>query len=329
MRHSLFCFRESELIRHKGAERESMFANTARPFIVGLGCMCIFQLSCFAQPDKVQKTVLTGVQKDLVVTLDGNSGVCMLNGAYLVPKGCELKIQEGVKLVAGNKSSLVIQGELNIEGTKDKPVIIRASGSGLGAWNGIKLINCNGQITYLHMSGAKEAIYCQDAELRVYNSTFYRNELVIRTKDGKNVQLENCHFADNKSVFDAHRCQLELDHCNIVKTKGTIMAESWGGKTVCRDCVIEKNGAGFGGYSPIEMHGCSIQGNAKFDVNNGASESGDCTGNYWGKQNTGVLIKNGGTKLTKVIGSEVNLSDFLRERPEGCGTKEYPAETLK
>lgn len=304
-------------------------SNLKRMLSIGvcLGCM-LFGVMTFAQEQK-GKTILMGVQKDIVVTLDEVKDSYVLSGEYVVPKGFELKIKEGVKLVANKKSSIVIQGTLDIQGTKEDPVVIRASGSGFGAWDGIKLMQCSGEISHAHISGAKEAIFCQHSNLRVWNSTFYRNERVLRTHEGYNVQFENCYFAENKCVFDAHMCKLELDHCSIVRTKEAIMPGSWGGKTICRDCIVEKNRLGFCGASSIEMHGCVIQDNGKFDIKNDSSSSGDCTGNWWGKRKTELLKKNGGTKLPQVIGNVVNLSDFLLERPEGCGAQDYPKETLK
>ena len=304
-------------------------SNLKRVLSIGvcLGCV-LFGVMTFAQEQKT-KMILTGVQKDTIVTLAEVKGCYILSGEYVVPEGCELKIKEGVKLVANKKSRIVIQGSIDIQGTKENPVVIRASGSGFGAWDGIKLMQCSGEMSHAHISGAKEAIFCQHSNLRVWNSTFYRNELVSRTHEGYNVQFENCYFADNKCVFNAHGCKLELDHCSIVRTKEAVMPGSWGGKTICRDCVIEKNRLGFRGASPIEMHGCVIQDNGKFDIENGSSSPADCTGNWWGKQSTEALKKSGGAKQPKVIGNVVNLSDFLLEMPEGCGAQDYPKGTLK
>ena len=276
-----------------------------------------------------KKNVLSGVQTDTVVILDDSKGVWLLTGDYVVPEGCELKIKEGVRLVASKKCAITIQGALDVQGTQEKPVVIKSAISGMGAWEGIKLMRSSAEITYLHISGAKDAIRCEGAELRVWNSTFVRNESVVSSHDGHHVQFENCFVASNKKVFNVHGCNLELDHCSFIGNKDAVMYGSWGGRTACRDCVIEKNGSGFKGASDIEMHGCAIQANGKFDIYNESGTSGDCTGNWWGSQVTTILKKNGGTKQPKVQGNFVNLSGFLTERPEECGAKDYPAEDLK
>ena len=275
------------------------------------------------------KTILNGVQTDTVVTLDDSKGTWLLTGDYVVPEGCELKIKEGVRLVVNKKCAITIQGALDVQGTQEKPVVIKPAISGMGAWEGIKLMRSSAEIAYLHISGAKDAIRCEGAELRVWNSTFVRNESVLSSHDGHHVQFENCFVASNKKVFGVHGCNLELDHCSFIGNKEAVMYASWGGKTVCRDCVIEKNGYGFKGDSEIEMHGCTIQANGKFDIYNGSGTSGDCTGNWWGSQITAILKRNGGTKQPKVQGNFVNLSGFLTEKPKDCGAKDYPAENLK
>lgn len=294
-----------------------------------------------AKPSKeivnaTKKTKLSGTQEKQFVELDRTCGECIFIGEYVIPKGCELVIREGVRVVFGLRSGLTVLGKLAVLGTDESPVILKGNGSGLNAWTGIKVARSeNVQISYAHISGAIIALSVDASSLRVANSTFYRNTQVGEIRErGGDVSFTDCMMTENVKGVHYHYSKVGFEHCSFQDNKEYAITGSYYGDIVLEGCVIVRNGFGIqdGGYEgTLQAHNCTICDNRKFDVSNSSSVPADLTKNWWGKKNLALLQRTSGSgvRLPKVKGQFANIAEFLTEVPADCGARGCPSKTLK
>lgn len=275
-------------------------------------------------------SVMTGSQSEELLILGPNSSY-KIKDKFIVSKGKTLEINEGVTMIFGAGSSIVVEGTLKVEGSVSAPVVFKSSSSGLSAWDGIKIFGHNGSvITYACFSGAKCAITLSKGGVDVSNSTFFRNEQAISTDGHYNPAstFTDCYFANNLRCATYHFAALNFVDCTIENNTEKGVWGDYYGDVCLQNCIVRKNGLGIrdGGYDgSAKAHGCIICDNREFDVECRSSKSGEFSGNYWGKATTAILkAKGDGAKLSKVKGNQVDVSDFLLAEPKDCGAKSYP-----
>lgn len=293
----------------------------------------------FGSPVKLVKPEdlrLTGTQKEMSRTLDYRQAPYIISGCYIIPKGAEMDVAEGVKLVFEKGASMTVEGRLLINGTLANPVVLKGKTSGRSAWMGIKFFGDGGSIIdYAHISGAEEAIHLSESVVRISNTTLYRNTRAIQLTNSraKPSPIENCMICDNEDGIHFSFSTVVLENSTVTGNAREGLVGDYYGDTRCERCVITKNGKGIddGGYSAnIRARNCIIEGNDEYNVSCRSTNAGDFRENYWGRNATTRLIQRGdGIQLPGIKGNRVDIADFLREPPSPCGAKDYPPLNTK
>jgi len=178
-------------------------------------------------------------------SLDDNN-LALLAGKYvldrdmIMPRGLTINIQKGVKISMGKNKSIISYSPLNINGTRNNPVVIKALNKNkpFGVVGIVGEYDFRCKTDWLELSGGSEkyingvffsgglSIYHSDVEMR--NTTIHNNN----ADDGLNVKygnivIDNCNFSNN--LVD----QVDLDFCTgVVKNsvfKTTIKNENGDG----------------------------------------------------------------------------------------------------
>ena len=66
-----------------------------------------------------------------------------MNSEYIIPKGYELVVGEGVTLVFADNIGMSVSGgaKLTVSGSSGRPATFRGKRSGVGVWTGIRMEN--------------------------------------------------------------------------------------------------------------------------------------------------------------------------------------------
>ena len=178
-----------------------------------------------------------------------NEGKYILNDNLIIPYGQSLTINPGVKISIQDNKSILVYGDLFINGTLEKPVQINnlknrfgtfaALGNGLSEVK-IKFLNLSGGseaiINGVHYSGALSLYFHKNVSIN--GSNIYSNF----ADDGLNIKNSNISLINN--VFELNTAdQVDLDNCVGEINNNQFVQSSLEGNFEFND-VVDKNGDG-------------------------------------------------------------------------------------
>ncbi len=208
-----------------------------------------------------EPVVLSGeLKKDTVL-----SGIYVVKGDFLVPKGLQLTITPETIIMFDEASSFVIRGKLNSEGN-GSPVEFVPFGD--KRWKGLIIDNGSAAMRYFHLKGADTAILAVNSEGTIENGIITGCGTGISISGIPSVAVKNCTISGNITG-------IELQRTDTVIAKNSIFQN--------KDGVIVK---GFSG---------EIKDNNIFDNDKNISSSADIriAANYLGSVNTDEMKING------------------------------------
>lgn len=277
-------------------------------------------------------TVLTGTQEEQVVTLIALPRPYIIRGDYYVPRGKELVIGAGARFVAEKDAAISVSGTLVINGTREKPVVFRAQGTGRSDWKGIILQQSErAEVRFANVSGAAVAVYVHACEPTLYGCLLSGNTIGVKTwwNGKKSVSIENCTIAENREDgLYLHDTKIAISSCTIRSNKGCGVRALDGEPQIERAVIADNSQGGVcGGGKNAGAHHSVIHKNGKYDVMNEGIDDWDFSGNWWGESATKFLISKGDTANLPNIHDghdeqgkgKVRLHGFLREMPKDCG----------
>lgn len=154
-------------------------------------------------------------------TLTIPKGVYFVSNTIVLPKGIDVCVEAGVTIQLASDISIIGNGSFEVRGTRERPVVIRASNPqkpfGTVAFVGNRTSRCS--ISYLNISGGNEA-YLQGVHYSG-SLSLYKHEFVHidhceisdgYADDGLNVKYTNVSIKDSTFVRNAAD-QVDLDHC--------------------------------------------------------------------------------------------------------------------
>ncbi|PLX18136.1 MAG: hypothetical protein C0601_05590 [Candidatus Muiribacterium halophilum] len=151
----------------------------------------------------------------------------------IIPSGYDLLIEKGVKLNLYPDVNIIVYGALNIKGTKEEPVEIKAKYSDR-PFGTVASINSrkDSEVSYLNISGGNETNYggiffsgqfCYYwSDVKISNSKFLHanadDSLNIKNSD---VNVSYCLFKDNSSdAFDGDFITGNVENCDLISNNG-------------------------------------------------------------------------------------------------------------
>jgi hypothetical protein len=205
-------------------------------------------------PAKISKdTVLNAVKSPYLV-----------EGALVVLPGARLTVEPGT-VVWFRKLGLIVQGELQINGTEAEPVRFASLGS--NHWKGI---------FFDKSQTVNQLQYCQisDAEFGIRSSV-------------STVNLQNCIFQDNVWGIVSEEGKIEI-HNSLVRTSDKIGIAARKSHLLVKDSVITENGSG--GFilekSKAQIEQNNILNNGNWAIKVVSSANGvKAANNWWGVDN--------------------------------------------
>ena len=139
-------------------------------------------------------------------------GFLIKTGEYIIKETIKLTgnltIEEGVKLLFAEETALIVNGNLNLKGTKDNQIYLKGINNNL--WKGIYVYEGKGN-SIINFSNFENI---RDLDLGLINLTgalnFYKSDIIIKNSKIKNIQGE-----DALNIIES---QFVIDNFKIDKT---------------------------------------------------------------------------------------------------------------
>ena len=132
---------------------------------------------------------------------------------YVVPSDTQLVIEPGVEVRARRGVRLIVEGQLNVEGTRDEPVLFTVPTSEEERWGGIALRSTDrshyNTISGAIVDGAVTGLEVENANVEVSDSTLHSNLTGIRflnPRDG--VSVTGSVFENNRLAITGYTRRL-------------------------------------------------------------------------------------------------------------------------
>ena len=277
--------------------------------------------------------ILSGKQVDSFVELN-DGGTYNVNSEYIIPKGYELVVGEGVTLVFADNIGMSVSGgaKLTVSGSSGRPATFRGKRSGVGVWTGIRMEN--------------------KAKVEICGAVITGAKIGLKSAWGSSAVVRRSLFAQNEEGVCFWENNGQMEDCVLTKNSKD-GAQVHYGPSIFNHCTISENGKGIGGWGSARLISCRLVGNLEngIDCSNGKSTATECIiennrgfdvvcpggvwdfgKNYWGAAATRRLSQQGASANLSKIKDKldghgegiVDLTGFLVMPPEDCGARDYP-----
>jgi formylglycine-generating enzyme required for sulfatase activity len=265
-----------------------------------------------------------------------------VNWRWVIMEDRKLVIEPGVVVLAGDKGTIEVNGEMTCEGTQDEPIAFLGMTQKPGSWAGISLVKRHERsLKWTLVAHAKDAF-------TVNGTARFESCLITNNTNGfrlisAGLQVRDCAFVSNAEVGIIAGEDNAAPYRNVtIACNGGIgylgTFKGWG---VLSRCIIAFNlgggikcSRGGGTYRGApRAEECVIAYNGSFDAWCDQGESWVFRRNYWGKGPTAVMLKEGPeANLQNIIDGRdkpgVGIVDFSDPAPDPQAEAGAPAAVL-
>jgi hypothetical protein len=167
--------------------------------------------------------ILTGeIKKDIVL-----SGIYLVKGDLIVPKGLSLFIEPETRVMFGENSSLIVNGRINING-KDAPVEFISSEN--KRWKGIVLDAANISASGLRIKGADIGMTIKNSDGAIDNLVITGSNIALSISGTPSVVVKNAIVSENRTGIELQKTDAKILQSNISQNSNGIVINGFSGE---------------------------------------------------------------------------------------------------
>jgi hypothetical protein len=219
------------------------------------------------------------IEKEKIIFKEGQSYV--IKSSIIIPSGYQIVIEGGVTIHMSKDVSLLSYSAIDVNGTFDHPVIIKALNSnevfGSFGFIGTKKETCH--ISYLTVEGGFESrindVFLSGAFCLYHTTVVMKNTIISNNlaDDGLNIKygkvlIENCSFKENfADQVDLDFCTGKVIGCSFDNNEGDSNGDGLdvsGSNIEIVNCSFNKfddKGISTGEYSILNVNRCRFEDN--------------------------------------------------------------------
>lgn len=169
-----------------------------------------------------EPVVLSGeMQKDSVL-----SGIYVVKGSFLVPRGLHLAIAPETTIMFDEGSSLIVRGQLNSDG-RGQPVEFIPSGD--KRWKGLIIENGSVMLSNFHLKNAETAIQITNSKGKIENGIIADSGTAVSISGTPAVALRGNTISGNMIGIELQMTDAVIAKNNIFQNKEGIAAKGFSG----------------------------------------------------------------------------------------------------